>query len=200
MTNQQRRYARGSIGDGYHRAIKLRETKRRNNGSEWAAEQRSRDDWPRAWKWIEPLFGDCDPKTVTPEQLIGDLEDRSVIGLRPLVAAKVSETEAHRVIKVRRALWKKMASFGYCDLYCDPSLAFANSAPQPRQAIWQAGEAIRLVKQAWRDHYYGLATLLAVAWDSQLSPIDSKRPLTAAVMRSCSAARGHVGYCPYARA
>ena len=27
---------------------------------------------------------------------------------------RVSESEAHRVIKVWRALWKKMTVFGYC--------------------------------------------------------------------------------------
>ena len=49
----------------------------------------------------------CDPKTVTPEQLI----DPDLPGLRPLVAAKVSETEAHRVIKVWRRLWQYAATF-----------------------------------------------------------------------------------------
>src|SRR5262245_50775161 len=92
-----------------------------------------------------------------------------------MVAAKVSESEAHRVIKVWRALWKRMAGFGYSDAARDPSFQFANSAPQPRQAIWSEGEAVRLVKAAWRAGYHGLAALLAVAWDSQLSPIDARR-------------------------
>ncbi len=167
-------FLHGSVGDAFERAMLLREAERRARGVAWSGEQRSRDDWPRAWKWIEPLFGDCDPKTVTPEQLIGDSTRPDVLGLRPLVAAKVSESEAHRVIKVWRALWKKMAVFGYCELDRDPSLLFANSAPQPRQAVWSEGEAVRLVKHAWRLGYSGLATCLAVAWDSQLSPIDAR--------------------------
>jgi len=57
---------------------------------------------------MEPLFGDCAPRSVTPEDLNGSAKG-SKVGLRPLVAAKVSESEAHRVIKVWRALWKKMA-------------------------------------------------------------------------------------------
>jgi hypothetical protein len=31
---------------------------------------------------------------------------------------------------------------------------------------------LRLVQRAWRERYYGLAALLAVAWDSMLSPVD----------------------------
>jgi hypothetical protein len=173
-TTNHRVYPLGSVGDGYFRAMRLRAAERQAKRVVWTAEQHARDDWPRAWKWIEPLFGDCDPKTITPEQLIGDPARSGSIGLRPLVAAKISESEAHRVIKVWRALWKKMAVFGYCEVGRDPSLMFANSAPPPRQALWREGEAVRLIKRAWREGYRGLAACLAVAWDSQLSPIDAR--------------------------
>jgi hypothetical protein len=162
------KYPPGSLGDAFLRAMALRESKRRNDGIMWTKEQHSRDDWPRAWKWIEPLFGDVDPKTVTPEQLF----DADLPGLRPLVARKVSETEAHRVIKVWRRLWQFAATFKYCDADLDPSFVLPNSAPPPRQDVWLEGEAVRIAKQAWRSAYYGLAALLAVAWDSQLSPVD----------------------------
>ena len=132
-------YPPGSVGDAYHRAMRLREQERKAAGKAWTNEQKSRDDWPRAWKWIEPVFADCDPKTVTPEQLIGDPKNPTVLGLRPLVAAKVSESEAHRVIKVWRALWRKMSVFGFCEAGRDPSLMFANSAPPPRQADLAGG-------------------------------------------------------------
>jgi hypothetical protein len=145
--------------------LKLREKERASKGITWTKEQQSRDDWPRAWKWIEPLFGDVDPKTVQPEQMLE---------LRTVVAGK-SEGEAHRVIKVWRALWQRMAGFGYCNKDLDPTFQFANSAPKPRKAVWTEGEAVRLVKQAWRSGYHGLAALLAVAWDTQLSPVDVRR-------------------------
>jgi hypothetical protein len=64
------KYPPRSLGDAYLRALALREAERRNKGIVWTKEQHSRDDWPRAWKWIEPLFGDIDPKAVMPEQLI----------------------------------------------------------------------------------------------------------------------------------
>lgn len=178
------RYPSGSLGEAYLRVMALRETERRNLGKTWSNEQRSRDDWPRAWKWIGPAFGDCTPRSVTPEDLNGN-SDGSKIGLRPMVAARVSENEAYRVIKVWRALWKKMARLDngkYCGLEHDPSLVFTNPEPQPRQQIWTEGEAVRLVKTGWRHGYHGLAVCLAVAWDSQLSPIDARR-LQAAQLR-----------------
>ena len=81
-----------------------------------------------------------------------------------------------------RALWKKMATFGYCHRDRDPSLLFAYSAPAPRQAVWREGEVVRLIKHAWRQDYHGLAACIAVAWDSQLSPVDARK-LTAAQLR-----------------
>jgi len=60
----------------------------------------------------------------------------------------------------------------------DPSLTFANSAPDPRQGVWQHQDALRLVQRAWRQGHYGLAAVIAVAWDTMLSPIDV-RQLTA---------------------
>jgi hypothetical protein len=162
-------YPPGSVGEGYRRAIKLR-------ASEWAAkgirrtrEQVKRDDWPRAWKWLDPVFGDRDPKTITPEALFT---------LRSKVAQRVSPTEAHRVIKVWRALWKKLEAFGYCTdrdgPRSDPSLAFVNTAPDPRQDVWQHHEVTRLVDHASACGKPGLAALMAVIWDTMLSPGDAR--------------------------
>jgi len=159
------RYPAGSVGDGFERVMRLREAERRDKGIVWTGEQTSRDDWPRAWKHLEPLFADCDPNTITPEIM------RQV---RADIAQRVSESEAHRTIKVWRALWKKMAAIGYCHIDRDPSFLFANSAPSPRQAVWHEGEVVRLVKRAWREGYSGLAACLSVAWDSQLSPVDAR--------------------------
>ena len=94
----------------------------------------------------------------------------------------MSITERHMVIKVWRALWKKMAAMKYCDLAADPSKSFANTPPRPRDQIWLRREVLSLVRIAWRNEYYGLAALIAVAWDSQLSPVDN-RSLTLAQAR-----------------
>jgi hypothetical protein len=166
-------YPTGSIGDGYHRAMVMPEKERQAKGIVWTREHHSRDDWPRAWRRIEHILGDCDPRSVMPEMLLE---------LRADIAQQISESEAHRTIKVWRALWAKMALLGFCDSKRDPSLFFANSAPKPRQDVWHEGEAVRLVKEAWRSGYRGLAAVLAVAWDSQLSPVDA-RSLKASQMR-----------------
>jgi hypothetical protein len=157
-------YPPGSLGQAYGRALALREAERKSKGIAWTRQQRARDDWPRAWRWIGPAFGDYDPLAVVSEDLLA---------LRAKVAERVSESEAFRVIKVWRALWAKLTPLGYTvPPGSDPSLTFTNSAPPPRQEVWPQRDVLRLVQRAWREHYYGLAALLAVAWDTMLSPID----------------------------
>jgi hypothetical protein len=166
----------GSVGHGYQRAMELRKADRLAKGVVWTSRQEKRDSWPRAWKWLEPLFGDCDPKTITPEHFLRiDPVTGNATGLVAEIESVVSRTERHMTIKVWRALWKRMqAMHGYCDGFHDPSLAFANSAPDPRQEIWLRREVLKLVQVAWRNGFYGLAALMAVAWDSMLSPVDAR--------------------------
>ena len=179
-------FAPGSVGDGYKRAMELREAERLQRGIVWTSEQKSRDDWPRAWKWIGPEFGDCDPKTIQPEHFLRkDQKTGTPVGLLPKIESEVSISERHRVVKVWRALWKRMRSMKYTDEQGrtrnyvgdgdDPAKAFVNSAPEPRQASWQRREALLHVQRAWRLGYYGLAACIAVAWDSMLSPVDARR-------------------------
>lgn len=172
-----RRYPSGSVGDGYQRAMGLRKAARLAKGIVWTNEQESRDDWPRAWKWLEPEFGDCDPKTIIPEHFLRmDAVTGEISGLVPRIERAVSITERHRTIKVWRALWVKMQAMGgYCGNHTDPTLSFANSAPQPRQAQWQRREVLRRVQLAWRMGFHGLAACIAVAWDTMLSPVDARR-------------------------
>jgi hypothetical protein len=168
-------FAQGSVGEAYQRAMALREAERRNKKVFWNGEQRSRDDWPRAWKWIGPAFGDCDPKTIQPEHFLKlDKRTGALTGLLPTIEATVSTTERHRVVKVWRSLWVKMAAMGYCSADADPTLSIRNSAPEPRQAKWHRREVLRHVQRAWRMGYHGLAACMAVAWDSMLSPVDAR--------------------------
>jgi len=167
-------YPPGSVGEAWERIMQLRARERLDAGKSWTREQQSRDDWHRAWRHFGPLFGDTDPRTIRPEHFIGDPAKPDELGLKTLIARKVSDREAHRVIKVWLAFWKKMAALGYCDLDRDPSKLVRNSAAPPRQAMWREGEAVRLVKAAWRAGFESLAALLAVAWDSQLSPVDAR--------------------------
>jgi hypothetical protein len=75
------------------------------------------------------------------------------------------------------------AGMKYCELAADPAKTFANTPPKPRDQVWHRREVLKLVQVAWRNEFYGLAALMAAAWDSQLSPIDN-RNLTLAQIRS----------------
>lgn len=130
---------------------------------EWAKKApRTREEWDRCWRRIEPVFGDVKPSTVTLEH---------ISAFRSIIAAQVSQREAHRIIKIWRALWQVAAAMRYCD-NADPSAGVRNTEPAPRRATWAEGEVVRLAKAAWRAGFRGLAAVIATAWDTQLSPVD----------------------------
>lgn len=81
----------------------------------------------RAWFHIGRVFGDVRPHTVMLEH---------ISGFRGMVEGKVSRREAHRVIKIWRALWRVSAAMGYCQRDADPSLGVRNKEPERRQALW----------------------------------------------------------------
>jgi integrase len=148
-------YPPRSLGEAFRRYRRTGEWKNKK--------PRTREDWWRVWRRIKPVFGDCDPRTVT-------LEDISA--WRAMIEETVSLREAHRCIKIWRAVWKVSAALGYCVRDADPSLGVRNRAAPGRSLTWTEGEAARLFKRAWREGYLGLAAVIAVAWDTQLSPGD----------------------------
>jgi hypothetical protein len=160
--DEARFYPPGSIGEAFRRFRKTDPWRKKAKAT--------RDEWWRVWDHIQPFLGDIDPSTVT-------LEDISAI--RGNVESRISLREAHRVIKVWRALWVIMAALKYCRLDEDPSFGLVNNAAKPRKAKWDEGEVVRLAKAAWRMGYSGLAAVIGVSWDTQLSPVDV-RGLTAA--------------------
>jgi hypothetical protein len=145
----------GSIGDGFERF-------RRTN--EWSAKaQGTREDWDRGWKYIEPVFGDVDPRTVTFEMLdrwYGQLKTTKGVG------------EAGRALKIWRALYNILASMRLCTPNADPSQAIRKTGVPGRTETWREGEVVRLVKAAWRSGHRGLACIIAVAWDTGFAPVD----------------------------
>ena len=149
-------YPPRSLGEAFSRYRRTDEWKK-------SKAPRTREDWWRGWKRIKPVFGDTDPRTVT-------LEDLSA--WRTVIEETVSLREAHRALKIWRALWKVAAALHYCERDEDPSLAVRNTAAKGRSETWTEGEAVRLFKGAWRLGYYGLAAIIAVAWATQLSPGD----------------------------
>ena len=102
-------YPAHSLGEAFRR---YRRT------DEWSRKApRTREDWWRAWRRIKPIFGDHDPRKVTLEELSA---------WRKWIEESVSLREAHRAVKIWRAMWKVSAALGYCVRDADPSLGVRN--------------------------------------------------------------------------
>jgi integrase len=164
-------YPPRSLGEAFRRYRRTEEWK--------GKAPRTREDWWRGWKRIKPVFGDVDPRTVNLE---------NISAWRKAIEQIVSLREAHRALKIWRALWKVSAALGYCVRDADPSLGVRNKAAQARSETWTEGEAVGLFKRAWRDGYYGLAALIAVAWATQLSPGDVRALRASQLARDASGA------------
>lgn len=137
---------------------------------EWKAKKAAtRYEWHRAWRRIKPVFGDAKPSAIS---LV------SISAFRSHIEQTVSLNEAHRTIKIWRALWKVAAALGYVVRDADPSLGVRNRSPEGRSETWAEGEVVRAAKGAWRMGYRGLAVVIAVVWDTQMNPGDV-RVLTA---------------------
>lgn len=165
----ERMFPPGSLGEAF---AKFRTT------NAWSQQKKpaTRLQWERGWKQIEPIFGDVDPATVSMQDLDG--------WYAALLAA-TSVHEAYLAMKIWRALWRVAGTLNradgrrYCSSDHDPSLGIRRKTPAKRSAIWTYDDARRLVKQAWRMGYKGLAAALAVAWDTMLSPVDVRSLTTA---------------------
>jgi len=150
-----RRYPPGSVGAAFQVYIRT---------PEWAARAysaRIKVWWP-AWFRIRDMWGDVAPDTITFEMM-----SRWRAGLEK----KHGRGVAHKTLRVWRTFWKIMLGMKVART-SDPSIGIRNRAPAPRWQRWSEGEAVRLVKTAWRHGYHGLACIVAVAWDTQFSPVD----------------------------
>ena len=153
------RWPEGSLGEAFDRFRSTETWKRKatKTRQEWEAMSRL---------YIMPIFGDHRPAAATLDRL-----DKWYA----LVLRDKGVREAHRAMKIWRALWRVAGAMGYCTADADPSLGIRRKTPTPRSAVWSEGEAVRLVKGAWRAGYRGMSALLAIAWDTQLAPIDCRR-------------------------
>ena len=150
-----RRWPPGSIGASFVSYMRL---------PEWGRLARSTRDREilQSWRYIRDAWGDCDPNLMTL-----DLLSEWRAGLVEKNGAGI----AHKVFKEWRRHWRVMTALGVVNK-SDPSLAIRNEAPPPRRQTWREGEVVRLVKAAIRSGQNSLAAVVAVAWDTQFSPID----------------------------
>jgi hypothetical protein len=152
-----RRYPPGSIGTAFQRYIRTPEWSTR------ALSARTKVWWP-AWFRIRDMWSDVAPDSISFEM---------ISRWRAALEKKHGRGVAHKTIRVWRAFWKIMLAMKVAHTP-DPSLGVRNRAPPPRWQRWSEGEAVRLVKAAWRDGYHGLACIIAVCWDTQFSPVDAR--------------------------
>ncbi len=153
-----RHYPHGSIGAAWQIWIR---------SDEWArlAPSTRNKIWWEAWlKRIEPIFGDVHPDLVT-------MEDLSI--WRAKIEARSGVDVAHKALKVWRALWRVLQALRFTQL-SDPSAKIRNRQPAPRHQRFTHGEAMRLVKTAWRQGYRGLACIILTAWDTGFAPVDCR--------------------------
>jgi hypothetical protein len=102
--------------------------------------------------------------------------ERPLLAVNPeLAPLSDSVLEGPQGTSCRRRAGRKPEIGGRDETDADPSLGIRRKTPTPRSAVWSEGEAVRLVKGAWRAGYRGMSALLAIAWDTQLAPIDCRR-------------------------
>jgi hypothetical protein len=150
-----RRYPPRSVGAAFQAYIRT---------PEWGARAESARNkvwWP-AWHRIRDMWGDVDPNTI---------EFGAMSRWRAALEKNHGRNVAHTTLRVWRSLWTIMQGMKIAS-GADPSRGVRNRAPAPRYQRWTEGEAVRLVKRAWRNGYRGLACIIAVAWDTQFAPVD----------------------------
>jgi hypothetical protein len=148
-------WPKDSTGDAFERFRRTESWKTRK--------LRTREDWERGWRYIEPAFGEFPPARITFEHL-----DKWYHQL----LRKHGVDIAYRAMKTWRALYVVMAGMQLVAAKQDPSQAIRRQTPTARHQVWTEGEVVRFVKGAWRHGYRGLACIIAVAWDTSFAPVD----------------------------
>jgi len=122
---------------------------------------RTREEWELAWSVIKPVFGDVPVKSI-------DFPACDMFYVK--LGERYSLHKKHRVFKIFRALLEVAIGFQLIDT--NPTHKIANSAPKGRKAIWYENEINHLRDKAWELGYSGLAVAIAVAYDTQMAPVD----------------------------
>ena len=148
-------YPTGSLG-AYSDRLKLT--------TKWAKKApRTREDYERAWKHLEPALGRKTISLVTVddcERLADDLEESK------------GPHERYRTIKVLRALYADAIPRLKLMGFPSPAKGVPNPQPRGRSAIWLGAEVAKLITTAEASGYAGMAIAIRVAWDTLFSPVD----------------------------
>ena len=148
-------YPPGTLGAYYDR-LKLT--------TKWAKKApRTREDYERAWKHLEPRFGRSVLTKITVEdceRLVDELE------------AERGPHERYRTLKVLRALYADAIVRLRLVGFPSPAKGVPNPQPRGRSAIWLGAEVAKLITTAEAEGYKGMALAIRVAWDTLFSPVD----------------------------
>ncbi len=138
------------------------------NTAAWACglqkRPRTREEWELAWRVIEPVFADV---------RTGAIDFPACDTFYAELGRAFSLHKQHRVFKIFRALLE--VAIGFRLITTNPTHKIANSAPKGRKAIWYDAEVDKLRAAAWEMGYRGLAVAVAIAYDTQMAPVDVRK-------------------------
>lgn len=162
------RYKPGTLGAFYERVIQRSEF--------WTqAEGRTREDYERAWPHIEKRFGDTIVTHITAsdsEAFHVDIHPAHEPNPKrdPKGKRKLKWNEAHRVLKIWRALATALVTYEF--RATAPIGKVSNPEPKGRAAVWLHHEVVTMAEGAQAAGELGMAVALRLAWDAMLSPVD----------------------------
>jgi hypothetical protein len=146
-------YERGTLGWLFNEYRKLGVWRKK--------EARTREEWEAAWTVIKPVFADV---------LVSEIDFSACDEFYTGLEKKFSLHKMHRVFKIFRALLE--VAIGFKLIGTNPTHRIANTAPKGRSAVWSEAEIKALRDKAWDLGYRGLAVAIAIAYDTQLAPVD----------------------------
>lgn len=128
---------------------------------------RTRDDYERAWPEIEARFG-----TRLCTRISADDSERFHAEIHPAhnEGSPYSWNEAHRILKVWRALLGALVSYEI--RASAPIGRVSNPSPKGRSALWTHDDVLILCWVASLMGHKGMAAGIRLAWGAMLAPVD----------------------------
>ena len=151
-------FAPGTLGSFW---IALRKSK------SWARKSTAvREDFERAWVWIEPTFANTRIDRIT----AATSENFHDAMLKREEAGEISANMRWRTLKQWRSLLKMMEKAGVIDKA--PVGNIANPHPPGRSQIWLHAEIMKLITTANANGYAGMALAIEMGWETAMSAVD----------------------------
>lgn len=122
---------------------------------------KTRDDYTRAWRFLEPAFANIRITRIT-EALCEDFQIR--------MEQDRSQYERHRTIRILRKLLSLCVKRQW--LPYNPATTLPNPMPAGRSEFWLAHEIATHIIDAHEAGFHGLSVGLRIMWDTLFSPTD----------------------------